>query len=91
MDCCSSSESHSESHNGSHSESHNLSKMKGGKNIIMEKRIIMWIVIGALFLAVLYLTFKAGGPSVGVAANIAQSTGSAGSAAASSGGMVGGC
>jgi len=79
MDCCGNSERLE--------ENVNLNKMKGGKNIIMEKRIVMWVVIAALFLAVLYLTFKAGNPSAGTATNVAQAAGNA----VSSSGMVGGC
>ena len=39
-------------------ENENTTKVKGGKSIIMEGRIILWIVIGILFIAVLFLVFK---------------------------------
>ncbi|PIN89952.1 hypothetical protein COU60_02565 [Candidatus Pacearchaeota archaeon CG10_big_fil_rev_8_21_14_0_10_34_76] len=78
MDCC------SNISNSENSEGEN--KMKGGFIIKMDKRIVLWIVIGALFLIALFMTFQAGiGGSVGVA----QSTGSAAQSAAST--MVGGC
>ena len=61
--------------------------MKGG-NFKMERRIVIWAVIGVLFLFALYLTFQLGS---GVATqNIGSATSSAASAASSSG-MVGGC
>jgi hypothetical protein len=55
----------------------------------MDRRMFLWIVIGVLFVATLFLTFKAGSTTVGtvqapalVAKSVAQSAGS---------GMVGGC
>ena len=51
----------------------------------MERKILLWIVIGILFVAVLFLIFKV---STG---NVVQSAGSAVESVASSGGMVGGC
>lgn len=51
-------------------------------------RLTLWIVIGVLFVATLFLTFKAGSVSTGVEA--IQATTSAAQSAASSG-MVGGC
>ena len=83
MDCC------TENHDKAHSNSQSSNEMKGGR-FRMEKRLVLWIVIGVLFLATLFLTFKAGsGNSVG----IAQATSLvAKSATASPGaGMVGGC
>ena len=54
----------------------------------MDRRIVLWIVIGALFLATLFLTFKTGS----VDAGSIQATGSAvKSLASQSSGMVGGC
>ncbi|MBI2004306.1 hypothetical protein HYS72_02465 [Candidatus Pacearchaeota archaeon] len=55
----------------------------------MDKKIIIWIVIGILFLVALYLVFQAGGGSI-AAQNINSETASAVSSASSSG-MVGGC
>ena len=69
-------------------ENKNITKIEGGKTIKMEekkRKKILWIVIGVLFIAVLFLTFK-----VGVAGNAVQSTGSAAKSVVSSG-MVGGC
>ncbi len=65
-----------------------MKKMKGGIRK-MDRRITLWIVIGAMFVLTLFLTFKAGavGGSVG---NIGATTTSVKSAVASSG-MVGGC
>ncbi len=54
---------------------------KGGK--METNKIILWVVIGVLAVAVLYFTFTSGASSAGYTAP-AQ-------AAASSGGMVGGC
>jgi len=61
-------------------------KLKGGK---MNTRIILWIIIGVLFVAVLFLSFKAGaGGSIQTAT---ASTKTAVSSASSYSGMVGGC
>jgi hypothetical protein len=60
--------------------------LKGG-NIKMKKNILLWIVIGALFIMALFLVFKAGSVNSGgvqAATNVAKT-------AASSSGMVGGC
>ena len=61
--------------------------MKGG-NFKMERRIVIWAVIGILFLVALYFVFQAG--SDAATQNIGPATSSAASAASSSG-MVGGC
>ncbi len=55
----------------------------------MDKKVIMWVVIGILFLFALYLVFQAGSGSV-TTQNIDSTTSSAVSSASSSG-MVGGC
>jgi len=57
-------------------------KMKGGK---MDKKIILWIVIALLVIAVIYVTFFRGG-STGSAISGVQSAGQVASS-----GMVGGC
>ena len=78
MDCC---------------DNNNDTSKKYGENadkrreIKMNKRMILWIVIGILFLAVLYLTFKVNTLDV----NAVQSAGTAIQSAASSSAMVGGC
>ena len=78
MDCCNTNNENS---------NHSNRKMKGGY-FKMDRKIAMWIAIAVLFLAVLFLTFKAGG---NVTAS-AESAGTAAKSAASSyGGMVGGC
>ena len=68
----------------------NLNKQMKGGAIKMEirKKTLMWIVIGILFVAVLFLTFKVSGNTAG-----AQATGQVVRTAASSAsaGMVGGC
>ena len=51
----------------------------------MDNRIMLWIVIGVLFVATLFLTFKAGAGSIGTAQAVSTA------ASSSSGGMVGGC
>ena len=65
--------------------SNNIEKVKGGKSIKMERKTWLWIIIGILFLLVLFLVFK-----VGTTGNVVQSAGSAAQSVASSG-MVGGC
>ena len=63
----------------------NSDKSKGGKTK-MEKNMLLWGVIGVLFIVALILMFQSG------ASGSVQSAGSAASSAASSyGGMVGGC
>lgn len=52
----------------------------------MDKQTLMWIIIGVLFLAVLFMTFKASGSGV---SSTAGATKGASSAVYSS--MVGGC
>ena len=83
MDCCTG------NHDKAHSNSQSSNEMKGGR-FRMEKRFVLWIVIGVLFLAVLFLTFKAGS---GGSVEIAQAATLAARSAASSpgAGMVGGC
>lgn len=61
-------------------------KMKGGEfKMMIKKKTLLWAVIGILFLAVIYLTFKVNNFSVGSVQSAATSAASAGSA------MVGGC
>ncbi|MDP2672557.1 MAG: hypothetical protein Q8O84_01975 [Nanoarchaeota archaeon] len=55
----------------------------------MNKKIIMWIVIGILFLVALYFVFQTGSGNIATQ-NINSETASAVSSASSSG-MVGGC
>ncbi len=81
MDCCSTNEKLE--------YPNNLEKVKGGKLIKMERRIWLWIVVGILFIAVLFLVFKAG--AGGATGNVVQTAGSVAKSAASSSGMVGGC
>ena len=54
----------------------------------MNTRITLWVVISILFVAALFLTFKAG--AAGSAGALQTATGAA-TSAASFGGMVGGC
>lgn len=77
MNCCDKNE-----------KNEDIAKVKGGKTNNMDRRILMWIVIGILFVAVLFLIFKAGGGATG---NAVQSAGSAAKSVAPSSGMVGGC
>ena len=51
----------------------------------MERRIILWVVIGVMFLATLFLTFKVG------SVEVSSVQASAGAVKAASSGMVGGC
>ena len=62
-------------------------KLKGG-NRKMNSRITLWVAIGVLFVAALFLTFKAG--AVGSVESV-QTASSVAKSAASSSGMVGGC
>lgn len=77
MDCCSVS-SNNEVKGG------RISDTKKG-NFKMDKKVILWIVIAILVLAVVYVTFFRGG-STGSAISGAQSAGQVVSS-----GMVGGC
>ena len=52
----------------------------------INKRTILWIIIGVLFVIALFLSFKAGAGISSV-----QAAGSAAQSAASYSGMVGGC
>ena len=81
MDCCDSKVSSSCCNN------YNLKK--GGKKFKMEKKTMLWIVIGVLFVGALFLTFQAGATGNVVAAQGAVKTVAA--VAQSSSGMVGGC
>ena len=56
----------------------------------MNKKIIIWIVIGILFLVALYLIFQLGSGGSIVTQNVDAVT-SSGASASSSSGMVGGC
>ncbi len=74
MDCCNNEKAEKTTH-------------KGG-TFKMERRIVLWIVIGILFLSVLYMTFKAGSSAT---TSVQSASTVASSAASSYGGMVGGC
>ena len=76
MDCCT-----SKSNNESINENKNLN---GGK---MDRKIIMWIAIAVLVIAVIFLTLK----SPASTANAASSAGQAAASQVASSGMVGGC
>ena len=73
MDCCKTTKSLNENQ-----------KVKGGIKK-MNKRIVLWAIIGILFLAVLYLTFKTGASDVSTVETAAVASRSAASQ------MVGGC
>ena len=77
MDCCSTS-SNKEMKGGI------LDKDKSG-SFKMDKKVILWIIIAILVVAVIYITFFRGG-STGSAVNVVQSAGQVASS-----GMVGGC
>ena len=76
MDCC----GNTETKNRSKEES-----MKGGKSMTEKKSKMLWIVIGILVLATIFLIFKASSIGTGAAQAVASTAGAA------SGGMVGGC
>ena len=80
MDCC----------NTNTKKENREESVKGGKSMAkINKKTMLWIVIGILLIATIFLTFKAS--SIGTGA--AQATASAARTAAStaSSGMVGGC
>ncbi|PJE81906.1 hypothetical protein COU58_00260 [Candidatus Pacearchaeota archaeon CG10_big_fil_rev_8_21_14_0_10_32_42] len=62
----------------------NSENLKGGK-IKMERNVLLWGVIGVLFIVALVLVFQVG------ASGVQAATSTAGAAAPSAGGMVGGC
>ena len=77
MDCCGNTKQ-----NKKYEES-----VKGGKSMVdIDKKTILWIVIGILVIATIFLTFKAS--SIGTGAAIASAKTAASTA---SSGMVGGC
>jgi len=87
MDCCG---------GKNEDESNNLErkikekKVKGGKNMTnTNKKTMMWIVIGLLVVATIFLTFKASSIGTGAAQATALAARTAVSTASS--GMVGGC
>jgi len=83
MDCCENTKQNKKNED-------KLKIMKGGKSMAdINKKTLLWIIIGILVIATIFLTFKAS--SIGTGA--AQTTASAAKTAAStaSSGMVGGC
>ena len=78
MDCCNTKE------NKRNNEEVN---MKGGKSMEIDKKTMLWIVIGLLVLATIFLTLKAS--SIGAVQSVASGVQAVASTASS--GMVGGC
>ncbi len=76
IDCC-----------ASKSESKDINENKNLKGGKMDKKMIMWIAIAVLVIAVIFLTLKAPAST----ANVASSAGQAAAGQAASSGMVGGC
>ena len=66
----------------------NKKTLKGGKTQKMNTRMMLWIIVGGLFIVALFLTFKIGVASAEQVQAVASTTKSA---ASSYGGMVGGC
>ena len=62
-------------------------QLQGGKKIMEKQKVVLWVIIGVLLLAVLYTIFFQG--SVGSASSSLSSN--AGQAASAYSGMVGGC
>lgn len=80
MDCCAKNEG-----DGKKTDNYEMGDERRSK---MNKRIVLWVVIGLLFAVALFLTFKAGAGT----GNVVQTASAAQSAASSaSSGMVGGC
>ena len=89
MECCNTKEKERYCGDIGHNKDHK--QMKGGK-IKMERRIVLWSVIGILFIVALFLVFKAGSAqSVSAIASTGGSITQPASSAAASSGMVGGC
>ena len=63
-------------------------KLKQEENLKMDRKVILWIIIAILIIAVVYVVFLRGG-STGQVVQTAQSAGQVASQASS--GMVGGC
>jgi len=88
MDCCENSKTNMKK--TKMKDENNGESMKGGNKIVeIKKSTLIWVVIGVLVIATIFLTFKAS--SIGTGA--AQATASAAKTVAStaSSGMVGGC
>ena len=77
MDCCKP---------GNKLEKGSIKELKGGETKMDAKKIILWIIIAALILAVIYVLFFRGSGS----GQVVSSAGQAAKSVASSG-MVGGC
>jgi len=87
MDCCKTKDEKGCCKDLNLNEKSKSENVKGG-SVKMDKKVLMWIIIGVLFLAVLFLTFKTN------SINTIQSAGAAAQTAASvasSSQMVGGC
>jgi len=80
MDCCNTNQTKKENREES---------MKGGKSMEINKKTMLWIVIGILLIATIFLAFKASLIGTGAAQATASAARTAASAASS--GMVGGC
>ena len=76
MDCC-----------ASKNNSEDINENKNSKGGKMDRKIIMWIVIAILVIAVIFLTLK----DPASTANAVSSAGQAAAGQVASGGMVGGC
>jgi len=76
MDCC-------------HPSNDNSKKEMKGGSWKMDRKVILWIIIGILILAVLFLVFKAGSNAGSAVVESAGAIKSASQSAAAS--MVGGC
>ena len=64
--------------------------MKGGKSMTeINKKTMLWIIIGILVIATIFLTFKAS--SIGTGAAQAAASAAKTAASTTSNGMVGGC
>jgi len=82
MDCC--------GFNNKKQKENKEESMKGGKSMVeINKKTMLWIVIGILVIATIFLTFKASSIGIGSAQATALAAKTAASTASS--GMVGGC
>ena len=91
MDCCGN-KTHKENDmkaNGKFSGSNFQEKIQKGGKMEIEKKTLLWIVIGALLVVLMYMTFIGGDASQ--VSSATQAATSAATSAASSSGMVGGC
>jgi len=82
MDCCENTKQNT--------KNENKEIMKGGNRMAdIKKNVMLWVVIGIMLIAIIFLTVKASSIGTGTAQAVASAAKTAASSASS--GMVGGC